>query len=430
MVLKKGDRGSLVSLLQLGLERAGYNVGQKDGIFGSRTEEALRSFQRDHQIAVDGIAGVETMGKIRQYISGYTTYTVKSGDTLYSIARRLYSSIPLIENANPKITPNNLSVGSRLIVPYNFSVVPTDIAYSSLLTELVLEGLAVRYPFIELSSVGQSVMKRQVLALKMGKGENKVFVNASHHANEWITTPLALKFVEEYAAGVVNAGFIGGQSAEYMFSGSTLYVVPLVNPDGVDLVTNALDKNTSFYKNAVQISENYPSIPFPSGWKANIEGTDLNLNYPADWPRARELKFAQGFTSPAPRDFVGEAPLSAEESRNMYNLTLAERFDITLSLHTQGEEIYWQFKDYATSSARALGEKLAAVSGYALTAPLEISSYAGYKDWFLQSFRRPGYTIEAGRGTNPLPISDFSSIYPDIRAIISATLIWEDNNEN
>ena len=39
------------------------------------------------------------------------------------------------------------------------------------------------------------------------------------------------------------------------------------------------------------------------------------------------------------------------------------------------------------------------------------SSFAGYKDWFIQEYNRPGYTIEAGLGENPLPISQFDNIY-------------------
>jgi len=41
------------------------------------------------------------------------------------------------------------------------------------------------------------------------------------------------------------------------------------------------------------------------------------------------------------------------------------------------------------------------------------SSFAGYKDWFIQTYDSPGYTIEAGLGTNPLPISQFNEIYRD-----------------
>ena len=50
--------------------------------------------------------------------------------------------------------------------------------------------------------------------LKMGKGENKVFYNASHHANEWITTPMVLEFVKEYAESIVNATYLDSKNAE------------------------------------------------------------------------------------------------------------------------------------------------------------------------------------------------------------------------
>lgn len=430
MLLRRGNRGSLVSLLQLGLERSGYSPGTKDGIFGANTEAALIRFQENHGLVPDGIAGRLTMERIRPYIVGYTQYTVRSGDTLYSIASRLYSTVALIENANPNINALNLIPGGVITVPFNFPLVPTDIAYSSLLCELICEGLSVRYPFIELSSAGKSVLGRHLTTLTLGRGENRVFLNASHHANEWITTPLALKYIEEYAIGVVNGGALGGQNSEYMFDSNRLFVMPMVNPDGVDLVTGALEENTSAYRNAVNISQNYSSIPFPSGWKANILGTDLNLNYPAGWEQARAIKFAQGFVSPAPRDFVGTAPLSAPESSAVRRYSLENNFNITISLHTQGEEIYWQFLDYAPDYAQILGLEMARVSGYTLTSPVESSSYAGYKDWFLRNYRRPGYTIEAGRGANPLPISDFAEIYPDIVNIISAALAFGGNNRS
>lgn len=425
MILKNGDRGSLVSLLQLGLERSGYNVGIKDGIFGSKTKNALKNFQADHNLIPDGIAGRLTMLKIRPYITGYTKHTIQSGDTVYNLAEKFYSTEALIENANPNLSFNNLQIGQSIIIPYNFNVVPTDIPYSSLLTELICEGLAVRYPFIQISVIGSSSLGKPVIMLKMGRGDNKVFVNASHHANEWITTPLALKYAEDYALGVTNAGFLAAKPAEYMFDTATLYIVPLVNPDGVDLVTGAIDRDSKAYVSAVNIANDFSFIPFPSGWKANILGTDLNLNYPAEWEKAKEIKYSAGFNKPAPRDFVGIAPLWAAESRNIYNLSIKEKFDITLSLHTQGEEIYWQFLNYADQNAKDLGERLSAVSGYVLANPAEFSGYAGYKDWFLQSFRQPSYTIEAGRGTNPLPITDFDNIFPNIEAIICEALLWK-----
>jgi g-D-glutamyl-meso-diaminopimelate peptidase len=145
---------------------------------------------------------------------------------------------------------------------------------------------------------------------------------------------------------------------------------------------------------------------------------DLNLQFPAGWEEARRIKFAQGFTSPAPRDFVGYGPLTEPESLALYNFTLEHDFNLILAYHTQGKEIYWQFQDYAPQEAYYIGQELAKVSGYTLANVPYESSFAGYKDWFVQQYRRLGYTIEAGIGESPLPLSQFNQIYNDNLGII------------
>ena len=106
-------------------------------------------------------------------------------------------------------------------------------------------------------------------------------------------------------------------------------------------------------------------------------------------------------------------PLTEPESLAIYNFTLMHNFRLIIAYHTQGKEIYWTFHNYETLEAKKIGEIFASVSGYNLTSPEFNSSFAGYKDWFLQEYRRPGYTIEAGIGTNPLQISQFDEIYKD-----------------
>ncbi len=93
-------------------------------------------------------------------------------------------------------------------------------------------------------------------------------------------------------------------------------------------------------------------------------------------------------------------------------------FRLIIAYHTQGKEIYWQFQNYVSEEAEEIGQIFASVSGYTLTNPEFASSFAGYKDWFLQDYRRPGYTIEAGSGQNPLPISQFNEIYRDNLGIL------------
>ena len=150
---------------------------------------------------------------------------------------------------------------------------------------------------------------------------------------------------------------------------------------------------------------------------------DLNLQYPAEWDRARAIKFAQGYTRPAPRDYVGPAPLSAPESAALAALTREIDPALVLAYHTQGEEIYWQFLGQAPEGSRELAERFARLSGYALRDVPEESAYAGYKDWFIQEFDRPGFTIEAGRGENPLPLAQFDAIWADNQGILAAAAL-------
>ena len=140
---------------------------------------------------------------------------------------------------------------------------------------------------------------------------------------------------------------------------------------------------------------------------------DLNLQFPAGWENAKEIKYSQGFTKPAPRDFVGFGPLTEPESLVIYNFTLLHNFSLVISYHTQGKEIYWNFQDINPPRGYEIGKRFAASSNYLLTNVTYNSSFAGYKDWFIQNYNRPGYTIEAGLGNNPLPISQFNEIYID-----------------
>ena len=274
-----------------------------------------------------------------------------------------------------------------------------------------IQQLKIAYPFLEIGNIGYSVLGRSIPYIKIGIGKKEVFYNASFHANEWITTPVLMKFVEEYAIQYLINGKLNEFSARELYNSVSLYIVPMVNPDGVDLVTGGLQPVDNSYKNAEKIAENFPNIPFPSGWKANIEGVDLNLQFPAGWKQAKEIKYEQGFNKPAPRDYVGDGPLVAPESLAVYNFTLEHNFRLVIAYHTQGKEIYWQFQNYAPEDAEEIGNIFASLSGYTLADVPYNSSFAGYKDWFLQQYRKPGYTIEAGIGENPLPISQFDEIY-------------------
>lgn len=304
------------------------------------------------------------------------------------------------------------------------AIVKTDVPMTYERCERTILALLERYPFLRSEVLTRTAFGRNLRTLVIGTGPRKVIYSASHHANEWITTPILLKFAEELAAAMESGGEIFGVDARMLSETATIYMVPMVDPDGVDLVTGAIEPGSPVYEVAQSLAEHYPAIPFPDGWKANLLGVDLNLQYPAGWCRAREIKFAQGFTSPGPRDFVGRGPLTQRESRALAGYTEFVDPALVLAYHSQGKEIYWQFQDIQVPGARELGEELARVSGYRLAETPYASSFAGYKDWFIEKFRRPGYTIEVGEGVNPLPLSQFQEIYRDNLGILVTAAIW------
>ena len=293
------------------------------------------------------------------------------------------------------------------------SIVSTNVPYNSTLLSIEIYELLKTYPFLNLQVVGTSVLGKPIYVIRLGKGKKYVFYSASIHANEWITTPVLMKFIEDFCISYTSNQNIYGYSARNIFNNTSIYIMPMCNPDGVDLVTGNLSSISLGYRKAREISNNFPSIPFPNGWKANINGVDLNLQFPALWEKAKEIKYAQGFNKPAPRDFVGFGPLTEPESLAIYNFTLSHNFSLILSYHSQGEVIYWQFQDYNPPRSLEIGEKLSQASGYSLEETPFNSSFAGYKDWFIQNYNKPGYTIEVGIGENPLPISQFDEIYND-----------------
>ena len=298
------------------------------------------------------------------------------------------------------------------------AIVKTDVPMTSQLCSDTIDALVKAYPFCRSETLTETAFGRPLKTLVIGTGERQVLFTAAHHANEWITTPLLLKFVEELAQAIASGGTLWGVPAKTIGDLVTIHTVPMVDPDGVDLVTGAIQPGSAQYQGAQALASFYPSIPFPEGWKANLLGVDLNLQYPAGWLMAREIKFAAGYDRPGPRDYVGRAPLNQRESRALAEYTRAVDPRLVLAYHTQGRVIYWQFRDYQVEGARALAEEFARVSGYQMEDTPYESSFAGYKDWFIQEFRRPGFTIEAGSGQNPLPISQFDTIYRDNLGIL------------
>lgn len=342
-------------------------------------------------------------------------YTIRKNDSFWSIAQARNLSLDALLLVNPNVNPNRLRVGQEIHVPLRITwrLVQgrQDYDYSKMMRDI--RRLQTVYPFLRLSTIGNSVLGNGIPEILLGRGSKRVHYNGSFHANEWITTPVIMTFINDYCLSLTNQNAIRGLSTAPLYQQTTLSLVPMVNPDGVSLVLNGPPDHEPWRNRVLEL--NNGSTDF-SGWKANIRGVDLNDQFPAKW----ELEKARNPSQPGPRDYVGERPLSEPEAIAMADLTKRRDFARVLAFHTQGEVIYWGFENLEPPESQTIVNEFSRVSGYEPVKTIE--SYAGYKDWFIQDWRRPGFTVELGSGINPLPLSQFDEIYQETLGIFLAGL--------
>ncbi len=279
--------------------------------------------------------------------------------------------------------------------------------YSRLTTEL--DRLKTEYDFITVSSIGKSLVGRELPLVSIGKGYKKVLYVGSHHGMEWITSLLLLKYIEEYCSAIKRGGRLFGIDCEGLFEMRTVNIVPMLNPDGIELHTSGGDA-----QNPLTERLNRACGGDYSKWQANGRGVDLNHNYNAGFDEYKRLETEMGITGEAPTRFSGQYPESEPETAAMCSLIRATAPSLLFALHTQGGEIYYDFNSSIPPRGEAIARRMANITGYRLAKPEHAASFGGLKDWFISEFNLPAYTIECGRGENPLPISDCEMIYRGI----------------
>lgn len=147
---------------------------------------------------------------------------------------------------------------------YNFDIFKDD-----------LNSLISAYPFLTTFSIGKSVLGNNLYCVRIGKGNKQVFYSGAYHANEWITSPVLMNFIRDFCEAYESNSTIYGYSASEIFNTTSIYIVPMVNPDGVNLVTGFFSPDSSSYQHYKSIANNYPKIDFPNGWKANFNGENF-----------------------------------------------------------------------------------------------------------------------------------------------------------
>ena len=271
--------------------------------------------------------------------------------------------------------------------------------------------LARMYPdLIRLPSIGKSVENRDLLLLEVGKGKNKIFVCGTHHAREYIATTYLMYAIDRYAYAYRTSSEWSGYDVRDILDKVTFCIVPMVNPDGVNLVQNGL--YSSLHADEIKKMKLVDDEKYGyTSWKANVYGVDVNWNYDKDWTieRNKNERGLDGFNG----DYPNSEPETAAVSAYMDRVP----FDVFLSFHTQGQVVYW-----SDSKLKPLNIQDAVKEDTDFT--LQWDNGIGYGgsffDYVYRKFDKPTLTFELCPyvGNYPYPNEDFDTVWSPAKNIL------------
>ena len=277
------------------------------------------------------------------------------------------------------------------------------------LTDFLFE-LEKRYSFLELSYLGTSVLGRPLPLIKLGTGRRKVLYVGTHHAMEWITSALLARFVRELCHSIEHDGYVGHLHCKSIFNTHTLYVVPTLKPDGTEYQIHGVERQNPLFDRLLVMNGGSDDL---SHWQANARGVDLNHNY--------DIGFEEYQNTDAPREgastkYAGEHPESEPEVHLLCNfIRYHEDLLGVMTLHTQGREIFYGKKGARPQKCDQIAARLSRLTSYSLSTPSKSAAYGGLSDWCNEKMNLPAFTVECGKGKNPLPFSSMTSLYLEIR---------------
>ncbi|MBE6708602.1 MAG: hypothetical protein E7578_05090 [Ruminococcaceae bacterium] len=300
------------------------------------------------------------------------------------------------------------SAKERTILDYT-----RPLTYSAMMEYIDL--FSERYKEMSVSFIGDSILGRSIPVITLGSSdaEKGVLYVGAHHGMEWITSVVLLRFVNEFLEYLKAGRQMYGLSMDYLSRTRSISVIPMLNPDGVDLQISGIPSDCPIAERLIKMNGGNDF----SKWQANIRGVDLNHNYSTGFQEYKSLERELGIMGGASGKYSGEYPESEPETGALCNyLRFNDRIKMVLTLHTQGEEIFCG--DGSAPGSMKIGRMIERMCGYKLSSPEGSAMYGGLTDWYVHDIRKPAFTLECGKGENPLPLSDYFKIYAGLRELL------------
>lgn len=279
---------------------------------------------------------------------------------------------------------------------------------------------------LRVDEIGQTVDGNKLYDFRVGNpaAERHLLVFGGIHAREYITAQLVMRQLVQLLSDQSTNGSYENIAVRELLSNTEIHFIPMANPDGIGISQLGLE---GLHTEAVR--ETVRQIAAKDGkaltesylrqWKSNANGVDLNRNFDARWE-----SYNDHLGHASADHYKGTAPECELESKALADLTRQFQFDATLSYHTQGEVIYWNFgqEGELKNMSLLLANRVSELTGYRLDGNFQALDTAGYKDWAISKLGIPSLTIEAGHGDNPVDPAQMDAIWRENRDVVPMTL--------
>lgn len=290
-----------------------------------------------------------------------------------------------------------------------------ELDHKTLLEEL--NKLSEKHEIVKVSYLGKSILDNAIPLVTLGDSQagKSVLYVSTHHASENILTSVLLRFIKEYISAHSNFNQVASVNIRYLFKMRKIYIVPMLNPDGVDYRLNGISDDNPIKDRVIAYNQGNDFTK----WNANARGVDLNHNYNAGFEEYKIYERANDIT-PGKTKYSGEYAESEPEVQALANFIrfTQEELKGILTLHTQGEEIYYKSNGKIPQGTEVISRHVSRMTSYPLCDTEGSASYGGLTDWAIKELNLPSYTLECGRGENPLEIKQAASIYARLRELL------------
>lgn len=276
-----------------------------------------------------------------------------------------------------------------------------------------------RFESLKITTCGKSLLNKEIYAFVIGEGKRNIVYVGGTHGLEWLASLLLLKFTENLALAYENQGALAGFNIKDILENRKLIIIPELNPDGIEIAIKGATACGRYRGENFEICKGDFSC-----WSANARGVDINHNFNADWYTLREAEKEAGIDSPSPRRYGGLFPESEPETAAITRLCRRIPLEMLVTFHSQGEEIYYEYGKNTPEKSLHIAKIFSALTDYTLVKNEGLASSGGLKDWFIEEFKKPAFTIEIGKGENPLPIEDVDGIYGKLEAMMVTGLLF------